>query len=176
MRADIGIALDGDADRVMIVDERGHVVDGDQLLAVIAESWKEDGRLQRPGVVATVMSNLGLERYLGGLGIELVRTPVGDRYVLEHMRAHGYNIGGEQSGHIILSDYTTTGDGFVAALAGARGGQARRQAGVGSLPPLRAAAAGAQERALQDRQAAGEAQPCARPSPAPRRNSAVAGA
>jgi phosphoglucosamine mutase len=116
MRADIGIALDGDADRVMIVDERGHVVDGDQLLAVIAESWKQDSRLQRPGVVATVMSNLGLERYLGGLGIELVRTPVGDRYVLEHMRAHGYNIGGEPSGHIILSDYTTTGDGFIAAL------------------------------------------------------------
>ncbi len=102
MRADIGIALDGDADRVLIVDERGHVVDGDQLLAVIAESWKQDNRLQRPGVVATVMSNLGLERYLGGLGIELVRTPVGDRYVLEHMRANGFNIGGEPSGHIIL--------------------------------------------------------------------------
>jgi phosphoglucosamine mutase len=116
LRADIGIALDGDADRVLIVDERGHVVDGDQLLAVIAESLKEDGRLQRPGVVATVMSNLGLERYLAGVGIELVRTPVGDRYVLERMRADGYNIGGEQSGHIILSDYTTTGDGFVAAL------------------------------------------------------------
>jgi len=116
MRADIGIALDGDADRVMIVDERGHVVDGDQLLAVIAESWKEDGRLQRAGVVATVMSNLGLERHLRGLGIELVRTPVGDRYVLERMRSDGYNVGGEPSGHIILSDYTTTGDGFVAAL------------------------------------------------------------
>jgi phosphoglucosamine mutase len=116
MRADIGIALDGDADRVMIVDERGHVVDGDQLLAVIAESWKEDGRLQRPGVVATVMSNLGLERHLAGIGLELVRTPVGDRYVLEHMRAHGFNVGGEPSGHIILSDYTTTGDGFIAAL------------------------------------------------------------
>jgi phosphoglucosamine mutase len=116
MRADIGIALDGDADRVIIVDERGHTVDGDQLLAVIAESWKEDGRLQRPGVVATVMSNLGLERHLAGLGIELVRTPVGDRYVLEHMREYGYNVGGEQSGHIILSDFTTTGDGFVAAL------------------------------------------------------------
>jgi phosphoglucosamine mutase len=100
----------------MIVDERGHVVDGDQLLAVIAESWKEDGRLQRPGVVATVMSNLGLERHLAGLGLEMIRTPVGDRYVLEHMRAHGYNVGGEPSGHIILSDYTTTGDGFVAAL------------------------------------------------------------
>jgi phosphoglucosamine mutase len=116
MRADMGIALDGDADRVMIIDERGHVVDGDQLLAVIAESWKEDGRLQRPGVVATVMSNLGLERHLAGIGLEMIRTPVGDRYVLEHMRAHGYNIGGEPSGHIILSDYTTTGDGFVAAL------------------------------------------------------------
>jgi phosphoglucosamine mutase len=92
------------------------VVDGDQLLAVITESWKQDNWLQRPGVVATVMSNLGLERYLGGLGIELVRTPVGDRYVLEHMRANGFNIGGEPSGHIILSDYTTTGDGFIAAL------------------------------------------------------------
>jgi phosphoglucosamine mutase len=100
VRADIGIALDGDADRVMIIDEH----------------WKEDGRLQRPGLVATVMSNLGLERHLDGLGLELVRTPVGDRYVLEHMRAHGYNVGGEPSGHIILSDYTTTGDGFVAAL------------------------------------------------------------
>jgi len=116
MRADIGIALDGDADRVLIVDERGHVIDGDQLIAVIAESFKEDGRLQRPGVVSTVMANLGLERHLGGLGIELIRTPVGDRYVLERMRADGYNIGGEPSGHIILSDYTTTGDGFIAAL------------------------------------------------------------
>jgi phosphoglucosamine mutase len=116
MRADIGIALDGDADRVMIVDELGHIVDGEQLLAVIAESWKEDGRLTKPGVVATVMSNLGLERHLESVGLELVRTPVGDRYVLEHMRAHGYNVGGEQSGHIILSDYSTTGDGFVAAL------------------------------------------------------------
>jgi phosphoglucosamine mutase len=116
MRADIGIALDGDADRVMIVDEHGHVVDGDQLLAVIAQSWKEDGRLAKPGIVATVMSNLGLERFLEGLGIELVRTPVGDRYVLEQMLARGYNLGGEPSGHIILSDYTTTGDGFVAAL------------------------------------------------------------
>jgi phosphoglucosamine mutase len=116
MRADIGIALDGDADRVMIIDERGQVVDGDQLLAVIAESWKDDNRLTKPGIVATVMSNLGLERHLRGVGLELVRTPVGDRYVLEQMRMHGYNIGGEQSGHIILSDYSTTGDGFVAAL------------------------------------------------------------
>ena len=116
MRADIGIALDGDADRVVIVDEKGHVVDGDQLMAVVAESWKDDGRLRKPGVVATVMSNLGLERYLSGLGLALARTPVGDRYVLEHMREHGFNVGGEQSGHIILSDFTTTGDGLVAAL------------------------------------------------------------
>jgi phosphoglucosamine mutase len=116
MRADIGIALDGDADRVVIVDEQGHLVDGDQLLAVIAESWTEDGRLAKPGVVATVMSNLGLERHLQSLKLSLIRTPVGDRYVLEYMREHGYNLGGEPSGHIILSDYTTTGDGFVAAL------------------------------------------------------------
>jgi phosphoglucosamine mutase len=116
MRADIGIALDGDGDRVLIADERGHIVDGDQLLAVIAESWKADGRLAKPGVVATVMSNLGLERYLEKLGISLARTPVGDRYVLEYMRAHGFNVGGESSGHIILSDYTTTGDGLLTAL------------------------------------------------------------
>jgi phosphoglucosamine mutase len=116
MRADIGIALDGDADRMLIADERGRIVDGDQVLAVIAESWKEDGRLSEQGVVATVMSNLGLERYLGKAGIALARTPVGDRYVLEHMRGHGFNVGGEQSGHIILSDYTTTGDGLLAAL------------------------------------------------------------
>jgi phosphoglucosamine mutase len=116
MRADIGIALDGDADRVIISDERGHVVDGDQLLAVIAQSWKEDGRLARPAIVSTVMSNLGLERFLEAQGIALLRTAVGDRYVLEQMMAHGYNVGGEPSGHIILSDYATTGDGFVAAL------------------------------------------------------------
>jgi phosphoglucosamine mutase len=116
MRADIGIALDGDADRVVIADERGHLVDGDQLLAVIAESWAEDRLLSKPGIVGTVMSNLGLERHLRSLNLELVRTPVGDRYVLEHMREHGYNVGGEQSGHIILSNYTTTGDGFIAAL------------------------------------------------------------
>ena len=116
MRADIGIALDGDADRLIIVDELGHIVDGDQLLAVIAQSWKDDGRLAKPGIVATVMSNLGLERYLHAQGIELVRTPVGDRYVLEQMLKHGYNLGGEPSGHIIMSDFATTGDGFVAAL------------------------------------------------------------
>jgi phosphoglucosamine mutase len=116
MRADIGIALDGDADRVLISDERGHLIDGDQLLAVIAESWQQDGRLAKPGIVVSVMSNLGLERYLKELGLSLARTAVGDRYVLECMREHGYNVGGEQSGHIIMSDYTTTGDGFVAAL------------------------------------------------------------
>jgi phosphoglucosamine mutase len=116
VRADIGIALDGDADRMLIVDELGRVIDGDQLMAVIAESWQADGRLAKPGVVATVMSNLGLERYLGTLGLTLARTAVGDRYVLEHMREHGYNVGGEASGHIILSDYATTGDGLVAAL------------------------------------------------------------
>ena len=116
VRADIGIALDGDADRVIITDERGHVVDGDQLLAVIAQSWKDDGRLAKPGIVATVMSNLGLERYLKEQGIELLRTPVGDRYVLEQMQKGGYNLGGEPSGHIIMSDFATTGDGFVAAL------------------------------------------------------------
>ncbi|MEI2736662.1 MAG: phosphoglucosamine mutase [Rhodoblastus sp.] len=116
MRADIGIALDGDADRVLIVDERGHLVDGDQLMAVVATSWKEDHMLAKPGIVATVMSNLGLERYLDGVGLSLERTAVGDRYVLERMRSGGYNVGGEQSGHIILSDYTTTGDGLVAAM------------------------------------------------------------
>jgi phosphoglucosamine mutase len=116
LRADVGIALDGDADRVLIVDEKGQKVDGDQLMGVVARSWKDDGRLAQPGIVATIMSNLGLERYLGDLGLNLVRTAVGDRYVLEHMRAHGFNLGGEQSGHIIMSDYTTTGDGLIAAL------------------------------------------------------------
>jgi len=116
MRADIGIALDGDADRVLIADERGRIIDGDQILAVIAESWKAENRLAVPGIVSTVMSNLGLERYLSQLGLSLIRTPVGDRYVLDQMRAKGYNVGGEPSGHIILSEYTTTGDGLLAAL------------------------------------------------------------
>lgn len=116
VRADVGIALDGDGDRVVIIDENGHLIDGDQLLAVIAESWSEDGRLAGSGVVATVMSNLGLERYLAEIGVQLVRAQVGDRYVLEQMRANGFNVGGEPSGHIILSDYTTTGDGLVTAL------------------------------------------------------------
>jgi phosphoglucosamine mutase len=116
LRADIGIALDGDADRVVIVDEKGRIVDGDQIMAVIAQSWQESGRLAGGGVVATVMSNLGLERYLDGLGLSLARTAVGDRHVVEHMRKHGYNVGGEQSGHIVLSDFTTTGDGLVSAM------------------------------------------------------------
>ncbi len=116
VRADIGIALDGDADRVIIVDEKGQVVDGDQLLAVIANTWQQRGRLAAGGIVATVMSNLGLERYIEGLGLKLERTPVGDRYVVEHMRKHGYNVGGEQSGHLVLSDFGTTGDGLISAL------------------------------------------------------------
>ncbi len=115
-RADIGIALDGDADRVIIVDENGTVIDGDQLMAVVAETWAQDGLLRGNGIVATVMSNLGLERFLGDKGLTLARTKVGDRYVVEHMRSHDFNIGGEQSGHIVLSDHGTTGDGLVAAL------------------------------------------------------------
>jgi phosphoglucosamine mutase len=101
---------------VLIVDETGRLVDGDQLMAAVAQYWQEGGKLSQPGIVATLMSNLGLERYLGGIGLSLARTAVGDRYVLEYMRQHGYNLGGEQSGHIILSDYVTTGDGLVAAL------------------------------------------------------------
>ncbi len=115
-RADIGIALDGDADRVLIVDENGELVDGDQLMGVIAQSWQQRGILNGNGIAATVMSNLGLERFLQGLGLTLDRAKVGDRYVLESMRENGFNVGGEQSGHIILSDFTTTGDGLVAAL------------------------------------------------------------
>jgi len=114
--ADIGLALDGDADRVLIVDENGELVDGDQLMGLIARSWQQAGRLAGGGIVATVMSNLGLERYLATLGIGLARTQVGDRYVVEEMRVMGRNLGGEQSGHIIMTDYTTTGDGIVAAL------------------------------------------------------------
>jgi phosphoglucosamine mutase len=114
--AHLGIALDGDADRLNLVDERGQIIDGDQMMALVAGSWKAAGRLAGGGVVATVMSNLGLERHLQGLGLALHRTPVGDRYVVEKMRADGFNVGGEQSGHIILSDYGTTGDGLIAAL------------------------------------------------------------
>jgi phosphoglucosamine mutase len=114
--ADIGIALDGDADRVIVADETGTVLDGDQLMALVARSWQKSKRLAGNEIVATVMSNLGLERYLQSLGLQLIRTKVGDRYVLEYMRAKGCNVGGEQSGHIILSDYATTGDGLIAGL------------------------------------------------------------
>ena len=115
-RADIGIALDGDADRLMVIDERGEVVDGDQIMAAIALRMAEKGRLRGGGVVSTVMSNLGLERHLASHGLTLERTKVGDRYVLERMREGGFNVGGEQSGHMILTDWATTGDGTIAAL------------------------------------------------------------
>jgi phosphoglucosamine mutase len=114
--ADIGLALDGDADRLIMADETGAIIDGDQILALIAASWRKAGRLKGDGIVGTLMSNLGLERHLGGLGLKLHRAPVGDRYVVEAMRRTGHNIGGEQSGHIILGDFSTTGDGMVAAL------------------------------------------------------------
>ena len=114
--ADLGIALDGDADRVLICDENGALIDGDQLMALVAQNWASTGRLKGGGIVATVMSNLGLENYLSGIGLQLARTQVGDRYVVEHMMGNGFNIGGEQSGHIVLGDYGSTGDGLVAAL------------------------------------------------------------
>ncbi len=114
--ADLGIALDGDADRVLICDEHGQLVDGDQILALITRSWHAAGRLRGEGIAATIMSNLGLERFLAGLDLGLERTKVGDRYVAERMRELGLNVGGEQSGHLILSDFATTGDGLVAAL------------------------------------------------------------
>jgi phosphoglucosamine mutase len=114
--ADLGIALDGDADRVIIADEQGDIVDGDQIMALVAESWRRSTRLLGGGIVSTVMSNLGLEKYLESIGLSLVRTQVGDRYVVEHMRQNGFNVGGEQSGHIVLNDYNTTGDGLIAAL------------------------------------------------------------
>jgi phosphoglucosamine mutase len=116
LRADIGIALDGDADRVIICDEKGNVIDGDQIMALVASSWARRRELKGGGLVATIMSNLGLERFMQGNGLKLARTKVGDRYVVEHMRANGFNVGGEQSGHIVLSDYATTGDGLLAAL------------------------------------------------------------
>jgi len=114
--ADIGIALDGDADRLILADESGRRIDGDQIMALVARDAADAGRLRGGGLVATLMSNLGLERFLESSGLTLARTPVGDRYVVEHMRAHGFNVGGEQSGHIVLSDYSTTGDGLIAAL------------------------------------------------------------
>ncbi len=115
-RADLGLCLDGDADRLMVLDERGRVADGDQIMALLATRWADAGRLRDGTLVATVMSNLGLERFLEGRGLRLERTPVGDRYVVERMRAGGWNLGGEQSGHIVMTDYATTGDGLVAAL------------------------------------------------------------
>ena len=114
--ADLGIALDGDADRLVLCDEHGQLIDGDQVMALIARSWRQNGQLRGGGVVATVMSNLGLERFLQSEGLALHRTAVGDRYVLEKMRKDGFNLGGEQSGHVIMTDHTTTGDGLVAAL------------------------------------------------------------
>ena len=114
--ADVGICLDGDADRIIIIDEKGNVADGDQLMALIAKSWADQGRLKHNTLVATVMSNLGLERYLDSYGLNLKRTPVGDRYVVQEMRAGGYNLGGEQSGHIVMTDHATTGDGLIAGL------------------------------------------------------------
>ena len=114
--ADLGIALDGDADRVIIADEQGNSVDGDQIMALVSEAWHRSTRLLGGGIVSTVMSNLGLEKYLNSIGLSLVRTQVGDRHVVEHMRQNGFNVGGEQSGHIVLNDYNTTGDGLIAAL------------------------------------------------------------
>jgi phosphoglucosamine mutase len=114
--ADVGICLDGDADRVMILDQHGRVADGDQIMALLATRWASEGRLRGKTLVATVMSNLGLERHLAGQGLRLERTAVGDRYVVEAMRAGGWNLGGEQSGHIVMTDYATTGDGLIAGL------------------------------------------------------------
>lgn len=114
--AHLGLALDGDADRLIICDEEGHVIDGDQIMALIARSLHEAGQLKGGGIVSTVMSNLGLERFMQSLGLELKRTPVGDRYVVDQMRKGQYNVGGEQSGHVILGDHSTTGDGLIAAL------------------------------------------------------------
>ncbi|MEO0780181.1 MAG: phosphoglucosamine mutase [Pseudomonadota bacterium] len=115
-RADIGICLDGDADRVVLIDEKGQVADGDQIMALIASRWAETGRLKHNTLVATVMSNLGLEQYLNGKGISLKRTSVGDRYVVEEMRSGGFSLGGEQSGHIVMTEFATTGDGLIGAL------------------------------------------------------------
>ncbi len=175
LRADIGIALDGDADRVIIVDEKGEIVDGDQFMAVIAQSWHARGELKGGGLVATVMSNLGLERYLGGIGLSLERTQVGDRYVLETMRAKGFNVGGEQSGHIILTDFTTTGDGLDRRPAAAGRGQAGGQAGVRGVPALRQGAAAAAIGALQGRASRSSTSWCCRRSRKARPASALTG-
>ena len=176
VRADIGIALDGDADRMVIVDENGTLVDGDQIMALIAESWHQAGRLAGGGVVATVMSNLGLERFLGGIGLQLHRTKVGDRYVVEHMRAHGLNVGGEQSGHIVLSDFSTTGDGLVSALQ-VLACMKRSNKPISEIcRQVRAGAAAPEERPLLRRQAAGEARRSRRRSKTPATGSATAAA
>ena len=146
--ADVGIALDGDADRVMIIDENGRVADGDQMMALLAGRWAEKGTLTGGALVATVMSNLGLERFLAGRGLGLERTPVGDRYVVERMRAGGFNLGGEQSGHIVMTDlrhHRRRAD----RRASVPGGDGRhRQARLGAEPQLRAGAADAEERPL----------------------------
>jgi len=115
-KADIGIALDGDADRLIVCDENGTIIDGDQIMGLVTDDWHKRDLLSAPGIVATIMSNLGLERHLQDNGLSLARTQVGDRYVVEHMRRHGFNLGGEQSGHMVLSDYSTTGDGLIAGL------------------------------------------------------------
>ncbi len=152
-RADIGIALDGDADRVVIVDEKGQAIDGDQLMALIAKNWKEQGTLTKPGIVATVMSNLG-PRALPEGPVAQARTHQGRRPLRRRaMRAKGYNVGGEQSGHIILSDFSTTGDGLLAALQVLAVIVQSRQAGERSLPAVRARAASAGKRPLRKRRA-----------------------
>jgi phosphoglucosamine mutase len=155
-RADLGVALDGDADRLVICDEKGQVVDGDQIMAIIADAWAKDGRLSGGGLVSTVMSNLGLERFMTARNLKLERTQVGDRYVMARMREGGFNVGGEQSGHLILSDFSTTGDGLIAALqvlsvmvtSGKRAGPPvrSRPAEVRERPHLRRQAAGARQR------------------------------
>ncbi len=155
VRADIGIALDGDADRVIIVDENGQVVDGDQLMAVVAQSWKANNRLTAPGIVATVMSNLGLERYLQSLDLGLVRTKVGDRYVVERMRADGYNVGGEQSGGNVQVGFRHHRGRPDRSPADHGLRQGSEPAGVGSLPALRTGAAVPEKRPLPGRRAAG---------------------
>ena len=172
MRADVGIALDGDADRMIIVDEKGHVIDGDQVMAVIAESWRDEGRLSKPGIVATVMSNLGLERHLASLGLVLERTAVGDRYVIERMREKGYNLGGEQSGHVDPLRLLDHRGRSRFGLSGAGGGAETRPAGERSLPAFRTAAASLAQRPFQRRQAArksGRRQSDRRRDRAPRR-------
>ncbi len=153
-RADIGIALDGDADRLIVVDERGVILDGDQLMGLIAMTLARSSRLNGGALVATVMSNLGLERHLAGQGIAMHRTAVGDRYVVEKMRSTGCNLGGEQSGHIILSDYATTGDGLDRGVAGPGGHRRDRQAHQRGRPGVRASAATVAQCPFRRRQAA----------------------